>query len=78
MAGRSLFLGVDVGTQGTKGLVVDNDGQVIARARQEYGLIEGLPPAAAEQHPETWVDAVRGVAAQLRRPTRDWSVYTGD
>jgi D-xylulose kinase len=62
----SLHLGLDVGTQGTKGLVVDADaGVIVARASAEYGLIEGLEPGAAEQHPDTWTDAIRAVAAEL-------------
>src|SRR5689334_9342712 len=62
----NLFLGLDVGTQGTKGLLVDAEERaIVARASASYGLIEGLPPGAAEQHPHTWVDAVRDVARRL-------------
>ena len=44
---RRLFLGLDVGTQGTKGLVLDADaGTVVARASRSYELIAGLPPGA--------------------------------
>ncbi|MCP3916559.1 MAG: xylulokinase [bacterium] len=64
----SLVLGIDVGTQGTKGLLLDaDDGTVVARAAVAYELIEGLPPGAAEQHPGTWIDAVRDVAHRLVR-----------
>lgn len=60
-------LGLDVGTQGTKGLAIDVDAKrVVARASRGYGLIEGLPPGAAEQHPATWIDACRGVVDDLR------------
>lgn len=63
-----LFLGLDVGTQGTKGLVFDVEtSRVVARASSSYDLIGGLAPGAAEQHPDTWVDAVRAVAAELAR-----------
>ena len=61
-----LFLGLDVGTQGTKGLLVDLDESgVVARASARYGLIEGLPPSAAEQHPHTWIEAVGDVARRV-------------
>jgi xylulokinase len=65
-AGR-LFAGLDVGTQGTKGVVVDAEARrIVARASVHYDLIEGLPAGAAEQHPETWIDAAREVFAKLR------------
>jgi xylulokinase len=61
-----LVLGFDVGTQGTKGLAIDTQrGEVVARASSSYGLIEGLPSGAAEQHPATWARALREVTAQL-------------
>ncbi|MAG56783.1 MAG: xylulokinase [Planctomycetes bacterium] len=62
-----LWLGLDVGTQGTKGVVVDADADAIcARASCSYDLIEGLEAGAAEQHPQTWIHAVRDVCAALR------------
>jgi xylulokinase len=65
-AAEGLYLGFDVGTQATKGVAVDaTTTQVVARAGKSYGLIPHLPPGAAEQHPQTWVGAVREVAAQL-------------
>jgi xylulokinase len=61
-----LFLGLDVGTQGTKGLIVNSETRsVVARASAPYDLIPGLAPGAAEQHPETWMDAVRTVVRNL-------------
>jgi len=54
-----LFLGVDVGTQSTKAVLVDVDsGSVVARAARSYDLIGGLPAGHAEQHPGTWTEAV--------------------
>jgi len=63
-----LYLGLDVGTQGTKALLLDvEQGRVVARAARAYGLIEGLAPGAAEQDPATWWEAVRGCLAELGR-----------
>ena len=63
---RRLFLGFDVGTQGAKGLLLDGErGVVVARATRAYGLIEGLPVGAAEQHPDTWAAALRALTAEL-------------
>jgi xylulokinase len=60
------FLGLDVGTQGTKGVVLDADsGEVVARAACQYGLLEGLPDGAAEQHPDLWIGAVSSVCKEL-------------
>ena len=39
--------------------------RVVARARREYGRIEGLPVGVAEQHPDTWMEALRGCVAEL-------------
>jgi len=55
---RTLVLGIDSGTQSTKVLVLDvGKRKVVASAAAAYGLIEGLPPGAKEQHPHTWRDA---------------------
>ncbi len=66
MRTRALHLGLDVGTQSTKGLVVDAEtSTVVARAASSYDLLEGLPVGAAEQHPNTWLEAVESVAREL-------------
>src|SRR5436190_2131230 len=63
---RAIFVGLDVGTQGTKALAVDSvSGDVVARNARHYELLSGLPPGAAEQEPGTWIDAVRGVMGDL-------------
>lgn len=62
------FLGLDVGTQGTKAIVLDAEHErVVARAAASYGLIEGLGAGHAEQHPLTWLDAIAAVLDQLER-----------
>ncbi|RTZ92901.1 MAG: xylulokinase, partial [Planctomycetota bacterium] len=63
----SLYLGLDVGTQGVKGVVIDPDARpcVIARAGQALDLLPGLPAGAAEQHPDDWWNAVVEVVHQL-------------
>ncbi len=64
-----LYIGLDVGTQSTKGILLDTTRRgpdaVVARAAKHYGLIEGLPAGAAEQHPHTWRDAVQSVVSEL-------------
>ena len=57
-------IGIDVGTSGTKGLLVGADGAVAATATVEYGM--DTPQAGwAEQRPESWWHAARAVIAQL-------------
>jgi len=59
----NLYVGVDSGTQGTRALVMDAGGAVLAKASRPHTLIGGLPPGHMEQHPEDWwraaVEAVR-------------------
>ncbi|HTF89005.1 MAG TPA: xylulokinase [Planctomycetota bacterium] len=66
MKTSSLFAGFDVGTQGLKGLLIDAASKrVVARAQSSYGLIEGLGPGAAEQHPDTWIQGLDKVSREL-------------
>jgi xylulokinase len=63
---EAFYLGLDVGTQGTKGLILGAGTRTVrARAERSYGLIAGLPPGAAEQHPDTWIESVHDVMARL-------------
>jgi len=66
---QGLYIGLDVGTQSTKGILLDASKRgadaVVARASAAYDLIAGLPSGAAEQHPHTWRDAVGTVVKQL-------------
>lgn len=64
----TIALGLDVGTQGTKGIALDVESRtVVARASSSYGLIAGLPAGHAEQHPDTWWRAVSDVVRALAR-----------
>ncbi len=66
---QRFYVGLDVGTQSTKGVLLDTSRRgaaaLVARASSSYGLIEGLPSGAAEQHPHTWRDAVGSVVREL-------------
>ncbi len=52
-----MFIGVDCGTQGTKALVIDENGRVCGRGHAAHSLIE-RDSGAREQHPSIWVDAM--------------------
>jgi sugar (pentulose or hexulose) kinase len=71
-----LFLGVDVGTRGSRVVVADSRGNAVAHAYQEFATMSlpALPPGYSEQHPADWWDATRRclqrVVAQLREQGR--------
>ena len=61
-------IGLDVGTSATKGLVLDADGTVRARAEAAYPLSTPRP-GWSEQDPEDWWRATEQVLEALRRET---------
>ena len=61
-------IGLDVGTSATKGIALDADGTVLARAEVSYPLSTPRP-GWSEQDPEDWWRASETVLAQLRRDT---------
>ncbi len=60
----ALFLGIDIGTQGTKGVLVRPDGGIVGTASAEYGLLHPRP-VWAEQWPDVWFDATCAVIRRL-------------
>ena len=48
------LLGIDVGTGGTRAIVIDSSGVVIASAESEHVAFESLQPGWAEQDPQDW------------------------
>lgn len=67
------YLGIDVGTQGARALIVGQDGTVLAEASLPFAQAEvpGLPPGWHEQDPRAWheavVSAVATATVDLRR-----------
>lgn len=55
-------IGVDIGTQSTKALLVGPDGELIARHSQAY-RVDTPRPGWAEQWPQVWLDAVYACVA---------------
>ncbi|MEO6924479.1 MAG: FGGY family carbohydrate kinase, partial [Bryocella sp.] len=58
-----MFLGIDCGTQGTKALLVSEQGDVVARGYAPHELIEKAN-GAREQQPQWWVEALRTAVQQ--------------
>ncbi len=58
------LLGIDIGTSGTKTILIDETGRVHARAIQEYPLY-GPRPLWSEQNPADWWAATTGTVAKV-------------
>src|ERR1700760_3731070 len=50
------LLGIDIGTSGTKTLICDEDGKVLATAMAEHPIYSPKP-GWSEQNPQDWGDA---------------------
>src|SRR5690348_3101423 len=64
----AVFLGMDVGTGGTRAVLVNEQGQLVASASSEHEPFRTPHPGWAEQDPEDWwraaQEAIRGVLAE--------------
>ncbi|HCS50727.1 MAG TPA: xylulokinase, partial [Planctomycetaceae bacterium] len=62
----SIYLGIDIGTSGTKTLAMREDGEILATSTFEYPL-DSPRPGWSEQNPADWWDAsIKGVKAVLK------------
>jgi sugar (pentulose or hexulose) kinase len=68
------LMGVDIGTLGTKALIVSPDGRVLGSALAEYG-VEHPKPSWAEQWPQVWEEAA---CAVIRGSLRAASIKPDD
>jgi len=57
-------IGVDIGTQSTKAVLVRDDGRVVAQASSAY-RVDAPHPLWAEQWPQVWMDAVNACVVEL-------------
>jgi len=65
------FIGIDVGTQSTKTIVLDGEsGRVLGVATKGQNFIDGLPPGHKEQDPAIWIDAVKETIAKAIRDSK--------
>jgi xylulokinase len=60
----TVFVGLDVGTTGVKAIAISREGEVVARAEEEYPLSTPRP-GWAEQDPEDWWRATERALAAL-------------
>jgi len=64
-SGSDVYIGLDLGTSGLKGVALTPAGTVIGRGSAAYRTRRPAP-GACEQAPQHWITAVESVAAQLR------------
>ncbi|WP_020683188.1 FGGY-family carbohydrate kinase [Marinobacterium rhizophilum] len=60
----SYVIGVDIGTQSTKALLMSTDGSIVAQASAAY-QVDQPRPMWAEQWPDVWLEAVYEAAASV-------------
>ncbi|HTF70816.1 MAG TPA: xylulokinase [Edaphobacter sp.] len=58
-----MYLGIDCGTQGTKALLIDENGRPLGRGYAQHSLIE-RENGAREQDPQWWIEALRDAVRQ--------------
>lgn len=65
------LLGIDVGTGGTRAVIVDEEGRVVASASSEHAPFRSPKPGWAEQDPEDWwraaQEAIKDALAAARK-----------
>ena len=69
------FMGIDVGTGGTRAVVVDAAGKLMGSASSEHAPFRAEHPGWAEQDPEDWwratIEAIHGALAAAPDPTEE-------
>jgi len=68
-----MYLGIDCGTQGTKALLVDGEGNARGRGYAGHLLIERAS-GAREQDPRWWVETLRASVKQALSQNRNADV----
>ncbi|MBZ2183852.1 MAG: xylulokinase [Bryobacter sp.] len=72
------WLGIDVGTGGTRALLLDENGKIAAGHTEAHAEIRMEKPLWAEQEPEDWWRAAQGaIRGVLRKVGADGSVVKG-
>ena len=70
MSEDQLFIGIDSGTQGTKGVVFSRkEGRIQAEAYTDHQLIENIG-GRREQKPKWWIDACSNVIGRLLKKSK--------
>jgi xylulokinase len=70
----NVYLGIDIGTSGTKTLAIDETGRILASATEEYPIYHPKP-GWSEQHPEDWW---RGAVESVRQVVKRGKIKKSD
>ena len=76
MSAKPVHLGLDLGTSSVKGVLVAEDGEVVASAERALTLDEP-EPGGAEQDPDAWWLAARETIAELAATPSTWVTAVG-
>lgn len=60
------YIGIDIGTSGTKSVLFNSKGQVCASSNYEYN-IKSLQPGYAEENPKDWFDGVCYTLGEIKK-----------
>ena len=72
-----MYLGLDLGTSGLRGLLVQADGDAVGSAAADYAVARPNP-GWSEQNPYDWITACNSVVNQLRHEySAEFSKLTG-
>ena len=64
-----MYLGLDLGTSGLKGIVMDDDQKIVAEASAPLSVSRPRP-GWSEQAPQDWIEAARAVIGALPSQVR--------
>ncbi|MCL2701623.1 MAG: xylulokinase [Phycisphaerae bacterium] len=67
----AFYLGIDIGTSGTKALVMDADGAVIATATAEHPIFSPKPGWSEQRPDDWWASAVAATRAVVKKAKID-------
>lgn len=68
----TVYLGIDLGTQGCRAMAVREDGAVVSFSHRPLGgEVHGLPPSWSEQDVGSWWPCVREATLAATRPLRE-------
>jgi xylulokinase len=71
---NATVMGIDVGTSGTRAVIADERGRILASATEDHEAFASPRAGWAEQHPDDWWRAAR---LAIRKALRDSSVHAG-